>query len=387
MFRNISAITFKVGTYCNLNCKYCFQKYAIKETSDVFHNIDSLLYFLSKPELTYSDRLEFKLTGGEPTLYYNKILEAYKILSKLERYKPIKTYFSTISNGTNIDTLLSLFDEGILEPYSCKVSWDGIYGISKSRLSKNITFNDKVLNDNIIKLGNSKYGKDVLVRIALTEDTVNDLYESFIFALDAGCRKIEYYFITDYEQYLDKSFIETLKEQLIKIYSIKTPFLWSNRETLLFSKVLSKNFFNRFITCRHLGKMLYIEQNGDISPCGFFSKDAICADCNLIIGNIYKGFYKNEIINFIKEYEKANSCYKSDTCNNFHCFECPAMSLYRYNNMREKLYQTCAIHTLEKDIFNKYNTIEADKQVNKTFSWLKDFSVNFSIPNLPYYFI
>ena len=94
MFRNITALTFKVGTYCDLDCVYCFQKHDVKTRSNTFDKYKDVVKFLSDPKISFADRLEVKITGGEPSLYTDEIRVAYKELKKLERYKDTTLYFT-----------------------------------------------------------------------------------------------------------------------------------------------------------------------------------------------------------------------------------------------------------------------------------------------------
>ncbi len=389
MFRNISAITFKVGTYCDLDCEYCFQKHDVKTKSNTFNIYDDLIKFLSNPLITFADRLEIKVTGGEPSLYTDEIREAYKKLKKLERVKDTKLYFTSIFNGTRMEEMISLMDDGILDPYGCKISWDGIYSSTKSRFSKIEKYDDEYFRNVIRALGKSKYANDVLVRIALTPNTISDMVESFKFALDAGCKKIEYYYLTDCDTYNLKSFQSKFIDAFGGIAQLKQEydFNWANWETLEISSLLDeKEDRLRAINCRHLGKMLYIEQNGDIAPCGFFSSDAIFDGCNYYIGNIYRGFYKDKIKKFIKVYSKAPMCNRTE-CKNLQCFECPATNFYRNKEMQNKLYQTCVERHLERILYDRYksqipSTIDKSK---KAYSYINDWSVSYDIPELPYY--
>ena len=272
MFRKISAVTIKLGTYCDLDCVYCFQQHDIKTKNVVFDKYKELVKFLSNPKITFADRLEIKLTGGEPSLYTDRIRIAYKELKKLERYQPTTLYFTSIFNGTRIEKMLELMDENILDSYGCKLSWDGIYSSSKSRLTKIAKYDDEYFRNVVRTLGKSKYGKDVLVRIALTPNTVDDMVDSFKFALDAGCRKIEYYYLTDCPEYTDSTFQTKFIKAFNCIMKFKEQvpdFNWANWETLEFASLLDqKNDLLRAINCRHLGKMLYIENDGRIAPCG-----------------------------------------------------------------------------------------------------------------------
>ena len=388
MFKKITAVTFKICEYCNLDCVYCFQQHDVKTRHNKFIYFDELVSFLSK--LPLDNDLEFKITGGEPSLFIDEIRYAYKKLKKLERYKDTHINFTTISNGTNMNGLISLMDEGILRSWGCKFSWDGLYSASKSRHPKNINiYNDEYFNDKIKILGSSKYNKDILVRIALTPDTVNDLYDSFKFALDNGCKKLEYYYLTDCESYKDKNFISTAKEQFEKIALLKQnyDFVYSNWDALFFSEYcLDKTKDKlRSISCRHLGRFLYIEQNGKIAPCGFFSNDSVFDKTKLYIGDIFNGFYKDKIEWFINQYKQIPMCYNIN-CNNLHCFECPATALYRKGNMANKLYQTCSLRSIERNIFLKYNNAN-QKDINivkKAYNYSYNWNIDYSIPDLPY---
>jgi len=389
MFRDISAITFKIGTYCDLDCVYCFQKHDVKTKSTTFDKYDDVVKFLSNPLITVADRLEIKVTGGEPSLYVDEIREAYKKLKKLERVKNTTLYFTSIFNGTRIKDMISLMDDGILDSYGCKLSWDGIYSSSRSRLTKIDAYDDEYFKNVVRTLGKSKYGKDVLVRIALTPDTIGDMVESFRFALECGCTKLEYYYLTDCEIYKSETFRTKFIDMLNGIIQLKKEyeFNWANWETLEISSLLDKDKdLLRSINCRHLGKMLYIEQDGMIAPCGFFSSDAIFKGCTYYIGDIYHGFYRKKIEKFIEMYKQVPMCGNSG-CTNLHCFECPATNLYRTEEMQSKLYQTCVLRSLEKLYYNnnKDSIKPSIDRSKKAYSYINDWKVSYDMPDLPYY--
>jgi hypothetical protein len=388
MFRDLTAIVFKIGTYCDLDCIYCFQQHDIKTINQRFEIYKDTVKFLSHPLITFADKLEVKITGGEPSLYAKDIYKAYREFKKLERYKQTNTYFTSIFNGTKIEDMISLMDDGVLDSYGCKLSWDGIYSSSKSRLTKIAKYDDEYFRNVVKTLGKSKYGKDVLVRIALTPNTIDDIVDSFIFALDCGCDKIEYYYLTDCEEYRTVEFRDKFRkvlDQLIEL-KIKRNFNWANWETLEFASLLNPEEDRlRAINCRHLGKMLYIEQNGKIAPCGFFSNDALFKGCNLYIGDVYNGFYKEILSDFISQYKEAPMCNETQ-CANLHCFECPAVNLFRNGHMQEKLYQTCFMRSLERKCFedNKNKVVLNLDQSKKAYSYTNDWDIEYSLPKLPY---
>ena len=389
MFKEFTALAFKINEYCNLDCKYCFQKHDVKTRHSGFTDFRGLVSFLSKLPIS-ADGFEIKVTGGESSLFCDDIRKAYKEIKKLERFVDTKVYFTTISNGTNIAGLIDLMDDGILDPYGCKISWDGIHSASKSRIPKNPKYTDNYFNEIIYSLGTSKYGKDVLVRIALTEDTVDDLFSSVKFAILCGCKKIEYYYLSDCDYYNDPHFQNRYMIQMAKICKLLKEYPdvnLANFETMYFTSTLKEKDRLRSISCRHLGRMLYIENDGKIAPCGYFSHDGIYNDCEFYVGDIYNGFYKDKIKEFIDIYKQPATCNKY--CANYHCFECPAVTLYRRKNMADKLMQACEMRELERLLFKNFSKGKQPSQEEKAkraYTYVKEWKeYNFDIPtNLPY---
>lgn len=355
MYDRIDAVTFKISEYCNLDCVYCFQKYDTKTRYDGFTDFDQLVKFLRKMPL--GDTLEFKVTGGESSLHCDKIRSAYRKLKKLERYKNVNIEFTTISNGTNIDGLTELWNDGILNPWGCKISWDGVYSASKSRKVKNNSYDDEYFKDIIRKLGKSDYRDKVLVRTALTPDTVDELYQAYRFAIDNGCTKWEYYLLSDCDEYKDPKFIERLRPQLYHIYNDSKDFpesIVANLDSMAYVHTdLSDATKLRCISCRHLGHFLHIDIHGNIYPCGYFSDDSYYDDQTLSIGDIYSGLDKYKLEKFCSEYNNLPMCSIQDGCECLHCFECPAISHLYYNNMQHKLGQQCKIRHLELDLYRE----------------------------------
>ena len=379
MYDVINEITFKISPYCNLDCEYCFQKYDTKTVHLFFDKFDELLEFLKK--LPIGPKLEVKLTGGETSLYPDQIRLAYKKLKKLERYKNTEVIFTTISNGTNMKALIELFDEGILDPWGSKISWDGIYSASKSRKPKNKLYTDSYFNNNIKLLGQSKYADKVLVRTALTKNTVGNLCESALFAFDAGCTKWEYYYLTDADYYKDPEFIQEFSDQISDLMlAYGEGYLQiQNVDTYLYTKyILPHNEQNRLrsISCRHLGTSLYIDMDGTIYPCGFFTKDAVFDDAIYSIGTITEGFDFFKLRDFCDEYFQAPMCINT-SCNSYHCFECPAVAKYRTGKLQNKLMQACGLRHQESIIFDTYipNSREL-KKIEDSFDYMRDWNMS-----------
>lgn len=344
MYTDISTIVIKNSNNCNLNCTYCFEREKFKNVR--FADYEALLNFLKNINIG-PDHLYIKFTGGEPLLFEKDIREAYKILKKIERFNDITTHFSLTTNGTKMNELLGLFDDGILDPELCKVSWDGI---KSCNIRKTVAYNDTDMKNNIKLLGESGYGAKTTIRMALTEESITDLYFSFLYALQNKCRVLEYYYLVDYAAYNSKEFINKANIVFRELARLTTlfNFTYINWEPLYRAKHYPDNAFKSI--CNHLGKMLYIDGKGNVYPCSFFSKDSIYENVEFQLGTIYDGLDSNRISQFIARYRNMLFCDNS-TCKNNQCFECPAANMYK---QKSRLKQTCALRMLEKSIFDEY---------------------------------
>ena len=377
MFERFDALVYKVSEYCNLDCVYCFQKHDVKERTRGFTYFDELIKLLIT--LPLADDFEVKVTGGESSLHCDKIRQDYKKFKKLERYKETTINMTTISNGSNIGGLIDLWDDHILDPWGCKISWDGIYSASKSRKPKNIgVFNDDYFNKAIIDLGRSDYHDKVLVRTACTPDTIDNLYDAYKFALDNGCYKWEYYPLSDCDYYKDPDFLKKFEEQLYYIFEENAreendDKLVANVDTMLYTKYAGVKDKLRAISCRHLGHFLHVSIDGSLYPCGYFSDDAFYENQTVKIGDVFTGLYPDVIESFSKEYSQTPMCSISedDGCKCYHCFECPAVSKFYKNNLQNKMRQQCAMRHIESKVFNDvYKDYTNDKErIVRNFSY------------------
>lgn len=354
MFDSIDYFLIKFCSYCNLDCSYCIiDDKESKDFLNFFDQADGLLK-LAKT-LPIGNKLDIELTGGEVGFYPDKISKFIKTMKKLERYKDTTVTVSLVTNGSNLYDTLKLCDDGIIDPWSMKLSWDGLYSCSKVRHTKNPYYTDEFFKDRIRMLGKSRYNKDVLVRIALTKDTIDDLADSFKFALDAGCNKIEYYYLylkDNPDYYRDEEFIKKIEDQLYKIADLyrETPFDYENWNYLYYTEYLEPNKKHLFdLSCEIIGRMLYFTIDGRIFPCGLFS-DNFFGRNDFQIGTIQDGLDKNAMIDFIKEYSTYEQCTAS-MCGNYHCYKCPAFLYYRDHTAEYPDYDFCRLRSLEKKIF------------------------------------
>lgn len=354
MFDSIDYFLIKFCSYCNLDCSYCIiDDKESKNFLNFFDNAKDLLD-LSKT-LPIGNKLNIELTGGEISFYPDKVSKFVHTMKKIERYKDTKVTVSLVTNGSNLYDILNLCDYGIIDPWSMKVSWDGIYSCSKVRKTRNSFYNDEFFRDKIKLLGKSKYRKDVLVRIALTKDTIDDLYDSFKFALDSGCNKIEYYFLylkDNPNYYRDDEFVKKIEEQLYKIADLynTAPFDYENWNYLYYTEYLNPSNKNLFdLSCEIIGRMLYFTLDGRIFPCGLFS-DNFFGKNDFQLGTLKDGLDKNAMLDFIKKYSYYMQC-DSSVCGNYHCYKCPAFLYYRDSTTESLDYDFCRLRSLEKKIF------------------------------------
>lgn len=381
MFDIIDNIVIKMTDYCNLECKYCFQKKDSKKKANLIDIEDDIYHFIKK--LPLSTNFSLKLAGGEVSIFPDKIKSIYKKFKKLERIKPIRFKMELSTNGTNIDDILDLIDKGIIDSSSSGISYDGIYNASKSRLPKNIDlYNDNFFNDVIRKIGKHDIAsKNLCINTAITKDTISSLSDSVEFVLSSGCNKWNYYFITSDDSYNDKYFLDEFETQIRRIVEIykKNVFTFYNAETVVLGEYLNKKDYYNAIRCKHLGKNIMINQKGDIFPCTYFDNSADFDNEPFIIGNIYDGFYKNKLEELSNQFFKISNC----QCNNYHCIECPATAMRVNGQMSNKLKLYCKFKDIEREVFKSlksYYTLDYLKTIIGYDNWDMKKEINLNLP-------
>lgn len=388
MLDQIRYLLIKYCTFCNLDCSYCLiQDKKSKEESKIFSSTKELVSVLK--DLPIADTLNIELTGGECTLFADQIYDFYQEMKKIERVKDTKINIGIVTNGTQLEKLFPLFDEGIIDPWSTKISWDGIYSESKSRKSKT-GLTDGYFNDKIKTLGASKYNKDVLVRIALTKDIIDDLADSFEYALNAGCNKIEYYLLylkDDPNYYANPEFLEKIRKQLFKIglLYMDHPFDYENWNYLFYTDMIEDKSKLFDLSCEILGRMLYITIDGDIYPCSMFHN--FFSDTEIFkLGDVHEGLHKDAIWKFTEEYKRFSQfdlC-KSSSCGNYHCYKCPAFLYYRQTEDGiYGRYDFCRLRSIEKTVFNHYAPLVVcdEEKIRKRMDFTKYGPLTYDLPN------
>lgn len=388
MLNEIKYFLIKFCSYCNLDCSYCIiHDRKSKEESVIFNQAKQLVQ-LAKT-LPIGPILDIELTGGECSLFCPEIELFMKEMRKLERYKDTKVKCSLVSNGTNLPGLFDLMEKDVLDPWSMKVSWDGIHSSSKVRKPKTKLFNDSFFNNRIKDLGKSKYNKDILVRIALTTETVDDLYDSFKYALDSGCNKIEYYYLYLKDKpwyYQDTEFCKKVEEQLYKLAELykEYNFDYENWNYLYYTEYLADDKQKLFdLNCEVIGRMLYFTTDGTIYPCGLFSENFF--ETNIFkLGDLKNGLDKIAINEFADTYRKLELC-KASKCGNYHCYKCPAFLYYRKMNNEDVYgeFDFCYLRSIEKKIFLENTSKESfnKKKILKRMNFVHEGPITYDLPS------
>ena len=212
---------------CNCRCKYCFMDFKKQEMSPETAKkaIDwTYRVWLKRTGLLQEEFAQYNLPsisffGGEPMLRWNDlIIPSLEYINQVINPK-IKKLYPDGYMGTGITTngtLLTPDRIRLLKLYNCNplLSIDGnktTQDYNRPLKSGNSSF-DQII-PNIPSL--LHYFPNTTFRSTVIPDTVENLYDNFLFAVSMGFRN---YFVTPnkYENWtLEK--IEILKEQMIKI--------------------------------------------------------------------------------------------------------------------------------------------------------------------------
>ena len=347
MFDLINKLSIKAYSGCNLNCVYCHQLFDDKNDTRRFidcHNLEQFL--LSIPLDTHVD---VTITGGEITLAPDCFMNVVDVLKKVERKRDVRFDICVVTNGTNMSVVYEWCHKGIVRPDKVAISWDGLYSASKSRLTKG-RYNDEFFQDVIKELGKSRYNEDIAVTIAITPQTLPDLYESFKFCFDNNAFNVGYYFIHEAD-YDNEEFRKEFKIQIEKIAQLVVEKLNQGDEISYYNwQLINTKRLNpkRFFMCGKLGKNYHIDTNGDIYPCIYFGDHKVYK-----LGSLEDGLDNFLLKAFTREYLVYPKC-KFKTCNCVQCSECPASNLVHNHSLGKRFCNLCQLLPIENEIYDKY---------------------------------
>ena len=154
--RNIDYLRVSLTSNCNLRCQYCMPEQKIKQTEEMLSQKD-LIHLV---ELISSTGIKkIRLTGGEPLLYPQIILELAKNL------KPLSIPLFLETNGTLVKQLAQVIDEIDIISMDMKLPSD----IGKAYWQEHEEF---------LKLASKK---DVYIKIVVSSESTVEDFEKEIF--------------------------------------------------------------------------------------------------------------------------------------------------------------------------------------------------------------
>lgn len=284
---------------CNLRCKYCFDDSYSDRTGCNYNYvmplsmIDDIINFIEK---TKNPNLVpvVSFFGGEPLANWNFIKEFIKKVDLLK----LNYRYSINTNVTLIDD--EKLDFFIKNKFNLTFSVDGI----KEAHNANRVFKD----------GTGSWD-DIVSRMPkiLTKLKANRMRPSIMMVIsDNNCQHLErsYEFISDlvddvnilwnYDSFYKEENYKLIEEQLISLFLIKKrkPYIDLNR------KILNPNFWDSNNHCILPEKNATISVDGGLYFCHRMvpkMSDELHGCNKEKFGDIYKGFYNDEYIKFIKE--------------------------------------------------------------------------------------
>lgn len=336
MFEKLEKLCIKLNGRCNFNCLYCHQPLLEKIHGD-FNEFEQLEIFLQSLN-NYEKEIEIVCGGGEPTLVPNLIRKLKRIADRLEQSKDISVNLALVSNGSKLNVLNTLIEDGILNPKNIGISWDGNATTRKS---------DESLIEELCKY---KFYNDVNITYAITPLSINNMVNDFLFCWDSGIKDLSYYFIHEgnYENItLQEKFKENIKilvEEFLdrKVYDEKLDFF-------NFSYWHYCNKINKPKMCMKLGKGFSVGLDGKLYPCIYFGDHHKNS-----IGDIYNGLNKELIDKFLLEYNQPYTCNWKE-CKNNNCQECPASNSVHNDGCSNKTLNICKMHDIEREVYSQYD--------------------------------
>ncbi|MBB6713128.1 radical SAM/SPASM domain-containing protein [Clostridium gasigenes] len=304
-------ISFWVTKQCNLNCNYCYvSKKNKKMTLDTAKS--AVEFAIDKINTSKDEKIKISIHGGEPFLNLEVgryIVENIKSLVKNGK----ELLFTLTTNGTLInDEIISFIKDNI--NYSFSISIDGlkdIHDMNRKYINGEGSFDDVIKNLNKLK-ENNIYPR---IRTTITPETVNKLYETFIYF-----QKLGYSSISSILDFTDDRWNEENLNVYYENLSMIMAYLKENDFNNFKSKLnnMKKATFSKKGECGAGKSSLHIDYNGDIYPCSYSLDNK-----NNAIGSIYNGIEIKKIENIKlineSEIEKCAKCKYKSFCDGNRC--------------------------------------------------------------------
>ena len=186
----------KVGDYlikvmltnaCNLNCKYCYEKNKANKSMKLKTAIETIDFYFDKYN-KFDSISSLRFHGGEPLLQFDILKEMVYYFEKKSNALNKDSKFELTTNGTLINEEIANFINE--HDFKVTVSLDG----NKSEHDKNRVFlnGEGSYDETIIglkTLRNIVGPNKIFLRLTITPDTIDSLYENIRFLMNLGYKK------------------------------------------------------------------------------------------------------------------------------------------------------------------------------------------------------
>ena len=298
---------------CNFACEYCFN-HDIGQTKislDQAKKAVDILVENSPP----NEQLSISFFGGEPLIGMDIVIGVKNYCK--EKYRDRNWHFGATSNFSNLSK--EVWEEVVLDPnFSMLVSLDGNSFHNKHRVLKDGSPTFDIVYNNLMKIKNNPYLKDVWnrfqIRCTFPSSDVNTIYDRTMFMLNNFGK--QYVIMNVDEDDWTKVSYDEYKTDIIKVIAEaekrKDPDIIKNIKFFYDSMIAYKN---RLLGINYMEKscgqamgQFAIDYTGNISPCHRFTNISMHTD-KWVIGNLETGL-DEEKVNYIKELDskKINSC-------------------------------------------------------------------------------
>ena len=255
-----------------MNCKYCFQKDTSRPVYPIDNLEDKLIPILDLLDL--DQRVTVNFIGGEAMLMQDKLMKCVRKFKKYERTHDVKFTYLLKTNGSKINDLVDLIDNGIIDPFVC-ISYDG-ENSDRSYIDCK-TFKPLL-----------KYKNSAAIHIALTQKSVPHLYDTIKNLADMGFMNFEYYYLYTDPIYEDQSFIDEFSAQLDKVMPLHCTGLidlYNFGVAVRAKKEYDKtHIVKKGMSCNGIHN-IDILPDGTFAVCGFLNIYASADDENVYDGN------------------------------------------------------------------------------------------------------
>lgn len=316
-----------ISNYCNLNCIHCLSD----SSSDQHSFLEETLILKVVYECYLHGIFQIKIGGGEPLLYPS----FWDMISKIRLIAPnIRLSFTT--NGT----ILSEEDVAKIKEFSCDVSisLDGTEKVHNSIRQGNVYA--RVLQSIEMLV---KQGIYPAVRYTLMDLNLDCIFPIYQYCLKNGLKlKIRRFKPTSYTQehlltYNQKYFATIEKLRELRDCDI---------EDIMKKDENSEKVFYRSHDCGAGFRSIYVDYNGNISPCVFLGN-------NYIIGNIKSNSIKElwdsapalKTIRELKENISCRECLRKNICHG----ECLGIKLFYHRDMR-RIDPGCCLRSMSHEL-------------------------------------